>query len=99
MIWELPPGTDLVGYEAQLKTTHLFSTEEHKSFVEGDQIIKNTDRLRDFLFAQKLLGPNAKSSDAIGAEFPSGRVSGSDKNVRLRFTNEYVEFAHKELGK
>jgi NitT/TauT family transport system substrate-binding protein len=92
-------GTDLVGYEAQLKTTHLFSTEEHKSFVEGDQIIKNTDRLRDFLFAQKLLGPNAKSSDAIGAEFPSGRVSGSDRNVRLRFTNEYVEFAHKELGK
>jgi NitT/TauT family transport system substrate-binding protein len=92
-------GTDLPGFEAQMKTTHFFSPEEHKTFVEGDQIISNTDRLREFLFARNLLGTNAKSSDVIGVEFPGGRVSGSPDNIKLRFTNDYVDFAKAELSK
>lgn len=92
-------GTDLTGFEAQMKTTYFFSPEEHKTFVDGDQIISNTDRLREFLFAHKLLGESAKSSDAIGVEFPKGRVSGSAQNIKLRFTNEYVDFAKSELSK
>lgn len=92
-------GTDLEGFEAQMKTTHFFSLEEHKTFVEGDQIISNTDRLREFLFARTLLGTNAKSSDVIGVEFPGGRVSGSAQNIKLRFTNDYVDFAKAELSK
>jgi NitT/TauT family transport system substrate-binding protein len=92
-------GTDQKGFEAQMKTTHFFSPEEHKTFVEGDQIISNTDRLREFLFAHNLLGTNAKSSDAIGVEFPGGRVSGSAQNIKLRFTNEYVDYAKAELSK
>jgi NitT/TauT family transport system substrate-binding protein len=92
-------GTDLTGFEAQLATTHFFHEDEHKKFVEGDQIIQNTDRLRNFLYGLNLLGPNAKSSDEIGVEFPSGHVSGSKDNIKLRFTNDYVEFAQKEREK
>jgi NitT/TauT family transport system substrate-binding protein len=92
-------GTDQKGFEAQMKTTYFFHPEEHKTFVDGDQIISNTDRLREFLFARNLLGTNAKSSDAIGVEFPGGRVSGSAKNIKLRFTNEYVDYAKAELSK
>jgi len=92
-------GTDLVGFEAQMKTTHFMLPDEHKSFVEGDQIVKNTDRLREFLFKQKLLGNAATSADAIGVQFPSGKVSGSQNNIKLRFTNEFVEFAQQELQK
>jgi len=92
-------GTDLAGFDAQVKTTHFMLPDEHKSFVEGDQIIKNTDRLRDFLFSLKLLGNSATSSDVIGVEFPAGKVSGSPNNIKLRFTNEFVEFAQKELQK
>jgi len=91
-------GTDLAGFDAQLATTHFFTEEEHTAFVSGDQIIKNTDRLRDFLFNLKLLGPNS-TSDAIGVEFPSGQVSGSKDNVKLRFTTDYVEYARKECAK
>ncbi len=92
-------GTDLTGFDAQLATTHFLHEDEHKKFVEGDQIIQNTDRLRNFLYGLNLLGPNAKSSDEIGVEFPSGQVSGSKDNIKLRFTNDYVEFAQKERDK
>jgi NitT/TauT family transport system substrate-binding protein len=92
-------GTDLAGFDAQLETTHFFHESDHKEFVEGDQIIDHTDRLREFLYGLNLLGATAKSSDAIGVEFPSGHVSGGKENIKLRFTDDYVGYAKKECDK
>jgi NitT/TauT family transport system substrate-binding protein len=51
------------------------------------------DFVRKFCFNHKLLGENAKSADEVGIQFPDGKILGDPKNVKMRFTNEYVQIA------
>ncbi|MGE0652224.1 MAG: lipid kinase, partial [Alphaproteobacteria bacterium] len=40
---------------------------------------------RSFSFDHKLLGPTAKSKDAVGIAFPGGKTLGDKGNIKLRF--------------
>lgn len=87
-------GTDLAGFESQLKTTYMFYTPEAAlKFVTGPDLSKIMDRVRTFCFEHNLLGENVKSKDAIGIAFPDGSVLGSKTNVKMRFDATYMKMA------
>lgn len=87
-------GTDLPGYEAQLKTTKLFYTpKEALEFATAPALATSNDMVRKFSFDHGLLGANAASVDVIGIEFPGGKVLGDAKNIKLRFDPTYVQLA------
>ncbi len=86
-------GTDLAGYEAQLKATKLFMTpKDVYEFTVDPALIKGTDMVRQFSFDHGLMGESAKSVDAIGITFPNGTL-GDQKNVKLRFDASIVKMA------
>lgn len=87
-------GTDLAGFEAQLKTTRMFYTPaEAVKFVTSPDLPKIMDLVRSFCFEHNLLGDNVKSKDAIGIAFPDGKTMGSAKNVKMRFDATYMKMA------
>lgn len=87
-------GTDLAGFEAQLKTTKMFYTpKETVAFLSSPDLSKTMDLVRTFCFEHALLGENVKSKDAIGIAMPSGDVLGSKKNVKFRFDTTYLKLA------
>jgi NitT/TauT family transport system substrate-binding protein len=82
-----------VGFEDQLKTTHLFATPDSAvAFVHGD-LASIMDHVRKFLFAHGLLGEAAKSADAVGIAFPDGKVLGDANAIKFRFTDAYMILA------
>ena len=87
-------GTDLPGYQAQLKTTKLFYTpKENLDFTMAPALVTSNDMVRKFSFDHALLGANATSVDVIGIEFPGGKVLGDAKNIKLRFDATYIQLA------
>jgi NitT/TauT family transport system substrate-binding protein len=87
-------GTNLDGFEAQLKTTFLYATPKAAlDFMTGAQIVAANDRVRTFSFANGLFGAGAKSVDDIGIPFPGGKVLGNGQNFKLRFDPTYVSAA------
>ena len=87
-------GTDLNGFESQLATTHLFVTPaEAFQFVTGDGIIKTMDLVRKFSFDHGILGQGAGSVDAVGIQFPAGKLLGDAHNVKMRFDPSYMKMA------
>jgi len=87
-------GTDLAGFESQLKTTRLFSkASDAVAFTASADLPKTMDHVRNFLFAKNLLGASAKSADAIGIAYPDGSVAGDKANVKLRFVTDYMQMA------
>lgn len=89
-------GTDLAGFDAQLKTTRLFTTPaDGAAFTTGPQLPKTMQLVRDFLFSHGLMGQGASSPDVVGIAFPDGTVLGSKKNVKLRFSADYMTGAAK----
>ena len=87
-------GTDLAGYEAQLKTTFFYADPKAAAaFMTGPQVVEANDRVRKFSFDNGLFGKGAKSVDDIGIEFPGGKILGSPQNVKLRFDPTYVTAA------
>lgn len=87
-------GTDLEGFEGQLKTTHLFVTPKAtEAFMTDPALITATDRVRKFSFEHGLFGQAAHSVDDIGIALPGGKVLGSPDNVKLRFDPTYVTMA------
>ena len=90
-------GTDLAGFDGQLKTTKMFWTpKEMVDFTDGD-LVPAMDKVRHFLFDHGLLGDNAPSADVVGIEFADGKVIGDPKNVKFRFSDKYMKLA--EEGK
>ena len=86
-------GTDLAGFETQLKTTFLYTTpKDAVGFMAGGDMPKIMDLVRTFCFEHNLLGEKVKSKDAIGIEMPAGSL-GSPKNVKLRFDATYMKMA------
>ncbi|HUO54091.1 MAG TPA: putative urea ABC transporter substrate-binding protein [Rhodoblastus sp.] len=87
-------GTDLAGFEAQLKTTRLFPTpKEAAAFARSKDIAATMDHVRSFLFAKDLLGKGAKSADAVGIELADKKVLGDAANVKLRFDPSFMLLA------
>lgn len=87
-------GTDLAGYDAQLKTTRMFyAPAEAVTFTNSADLVKTMELVRTFSFDHGLLGEGAKSVDAVGIEFPGGKTLGDKSNIKLRFSSEYVGMA------
>jgi NitT/TauT family transport system substrate-binding protein len=86
-------GTDLPGFDAQLKTTKMFYTpKDALAFMSSPDMSKIMDLVRTFSFEHNLLGEKVKSKDAIGISMP-GTTLGSRQNVKLRFDPTYMKLA------
>jgi len=86
-------GTDLPGFDAQLKTTKMFYTpKDALAFMSSPDMSKIMDLVRTFSFEHNLLGEKVKSKDAIGISMP-GATLGSRQNVKLRFDPTYMKLA------
>lgn len=87
-------GTDLAGYQAQLKTTHLFWTPaDTLTFISSPELAKTMQRVAQFSFDKGLLGECAQSADFIGMTFPGGVTVGDTANSKLRFDDSYLKLA------
>ncbi len=87
-------GTDLPGYEVQLKTTKLFYTPaETLAFTASPQMVTITDSVRKFSFDHGLLGQGAPNVNVIGIQFADGKVLGNAKNVKLRYDTSILKLA------
>jgi NitT/TauT family transport system substrate-binding protein len=87
-------GTDLAGFDSQLKTTHLYVTPHDALAYETDPALAAaTDRVRHFSFDHGLFGQAARSVDDIGIQLPGGKTLGSETNVKLRFDPTYMALA------
>lgn len=86
-------GTDLAGFEAQLKTTHMFYTPaDALAFTTSADLPKIQDLVRTFSFEHNLLGENVASPNVIGIETPAGTL-GDKANIKLRFDPTYMQMA------
>ena len=87
-------GTDLAGFDAQLKSTRMFYTPaEAVAFNASPDLIKTMDYVRSFSFDHALLGTGAKSKDAVGIAFPGGKTLGDTANIKLRFDPAVMQMA------
>jgi NitT/TauT family transport system substrate-binding protein len=83
-------GTDLAGFGRQLATTHLFTTPaDAYAFVTADGLIKSMDSVRKFSFEHGILGQGASSVDAVGIQFPAGKVLGDSHHLKMRFDSAF----------
>ena len=87
-------GTDLAGYDAQLATTAMYyKPAAAAAFGASPELMKSMDLVRTFSFEHGLLGEGAKTKDAVGIAFPGGKTLGDAKNVKMRFTSEFMQMA------
>ena len=87
-------GTTQESFEAQIKTTHFYTqAKDAAAYAENPDLLKVTDRVRQFSFAHGLFGPTAKSVDAIGISFAGSKYLGDAKNVKLRFDPSFMKMA------
>ena len=86
-------GTDLAGFEAQLKTTAMYYTpKDAAAFMTSAELPRIMDLVRTFCFEHNLLGEKVKSKDAVGIMTPT-KTLGSEKNIKLRFDASYMKLA------
>jgi NitT/TauT family transport system substrate-binding protein len=87
-------GTDLAQFRSMLATTYMYWTPAAalEAFMSPN-LINTNDLVRKFSFEKGLLGDGARSVDAVGIEFPGGKVLGSRSNVKMRFDPTYVKLA------
>ena len=87
-------GTDLAGYDSQLKTTFMYwEPKAALAYARSPEIVKAMDLVRTFSFDHGLLGEGAKSKDAVGIAFPTGKVLGNPKNIKMRFDDSFMQMA------
>ncbi|MCC6206936.1 MAG: ABC transporter substrate-binding protein [Gammaproteobacteria bacterium] len=87
-------GTDLAGFDSQLKTTRMFySAADAVQFTDSGELITTMDHVRTFSFDHGILGEGARSVDAVGISFPGDKLLGDKGNVKLRFTSSYMKMA------
>jgi NitT/TauT family transport system substrate-binding protein len=87
-------GTDLEGFDGQLKTTFLYmEPAKAAAFAKSKENVTINDLVRKFCFEHGLMGEGAKSVDAIGIAFPGGETLGDGKNVKFRYSAEFMQLA------
>ncbi len=81
---------------AQLKTTAMYySPADAVKFTRTDSLNKTMQYVRQFSFDKGLFGNGADSPDFIGIEMADGTVLGSQSNIKMRFTDKYMDMAAK----
>ncbi len=87
-------GTDLAGFEDQLKTTNMFyNPAEAVKFNNSDEIVKTMQFVAKFSFNHGLYGEGASDYGFVGIEFPNGKTIGDKGNIKLRFDDTYMKMA------
>jgi NitT/TauT family transport system substrate-binding protein len=87
-------GTDLAGFESQLKTTYMFWTPAAAvAAATSPDLVTKLDLVRKFSFSHGLLGSGAPSADVVGIEFPGGKLLGDARNVKMRFDPTFMKLA------
>jgi NitT/TauT family transport system substrate-binding protein len=87
-------GTDLAGYESQMKTTKFFfDPAEAVSFTISENLVKTMQMVAGFSFDHGILGEGAKSAEAVGMGFPGGKTLGDTGNIKLRFDETFMKLA------
>ena len=87
-------GTDLAGYESQMKTTKFFfEPAEAVSFATSAALVDTMQRVATFSFDHGILGEGAKSAEFVGMTFPHGKTFGDTANQKLRFNETYMKLA------
>ena len=87
-------GTNVVGYNSQLATTHMFNLPtDAVAFTSSPNMMKIMDLVRTFSFNHGLLGQGARSPDVVGIEFAGGKTLGNPKNLKLHFDPTYMQLA------
>ncbi len=87
-------GTDLAGFDAQLKTTRMFyQPAEAVAFTTGPELAATMQKVAKFSFDHGLLGEGAASADVVGIGYPGGKTSGDKANVKLRFSEQFMKLA------
>jgi NitT/TauT family transport system substrate-binding protein len=86
-------GTDLAGFEDQLKTTNMFyDAKDAVKFNNSTEIMKTMEFVAKFSFDHGLYGDGASDYGFVGIEFPNG-VVGDKGNIKLRFDDTYMKMA------
>ncbi len=87
-------GATIAEFEAQLKTTALFTdAAKAAALVSSEEAKQTMEHVRSFAFDKGLYGNGAPSKDLVGIAFPDGSVLGDPENVRLRFDAGYMTLA------
>ncbi len=87
-------GTDLDTFNSQLATTFMYWTPATAvAAVSAPEFVTKMDSVRQFSFAKGLLGAGAKTVDAVGIEFPAGKMLGSTDKVTMRFDPSFMSMA------
>ena len=87
-------GATVPELKAQLATTAMFfKASDAVTFTTGSQLKKTMEYVRTFSYEKKLFGQRARSKDFVGIAFPDGTVLGDPKNIRLRFSADYMKQA------
>jgi len=87
-------GTTPASFKQQLKTTAMYyRPQDAVTFTQSPELLRSMDFVRNFCFEHKLLGENATSVDQVGIQFPDGKILGDSKNVKIRFSTEYMQMA------
>jgi NitT/TauT family transport system substrate-binding protein len=84
-------GTDLAGFDAQLKTTRMFwDAEDAVEFATSPKLVETMQSVRTFSNSKGLMGGDM---DAVGIGFPGGKTLGAAGSVKLRFDESYMKLA------
>ncbi len=87
-------GSELEGFDQQLKTTHMFyDPADAVAFADNPALVKTMDLVRRFSFDHGILGQGAPSVDVVGIAFPGGETLGDKGNVKLRFDDQFMKLA------
>ena len=84
-------GTDLAGFDAQLKTTRMFwDAKDAVEFTDSPKLAETMDHVRQFSNSKGLMGGDM---NAVGIAFPGGQTLGDTASVKLRFSDAYMKLA------
>lgn len=86
-------GTDPATFDAQLKTTFLYTDPKAAlAATDNPSLVTTMTRVRDFSFSKGLF-KGASSADAVGMAFPGGKTLGDEQHVTLRFDDSFMKMA------
>lgn len=87
-------GSSLDLFKQQLATTNLWWTPGDAVAIARSPKIKSVmEQVADFSFKHGLYGPGAQSPAAIGLQFPDGSTLGKSDNIKIRFTDQFMQEA------
>lgn len=88
-------GTNTSLLEKQFITTKMWWTpKEALKFIKSEELWEAMEKVTKFSFDNGLYGINSQSATEIGIEFPNNKILGDEKNIKIRFTDFYMNLAN-----